>query len=86
MMISSPTRVAMQSQLSLRGFRLAELVIPSLPPNSNAFIDAPGEDALMKCVFNAWPSSADEQSLSMVLLPSKLISLCVSPAGGLTER
>lgn len=76
----------MQSHLSLRGFSLAELVIPSLPPNSNEFIDAPGEDALMKCVFNAWPSSADEQSLLLVLLPSTLISLGVLLAGGLTER
>ena len=76
----------MQSHLSLRGFSLAELVAPSLPPKSNDFIDAPGEDDLMKCVLNAWPSSADEQSLSMVLLPSILISLGVLPAGGLVER
>lgn len=60
--------------------------MPSLPPNNNDFIGVPGEDAPMKCLFNAWPSSADEQSLSMVLLPSTLISLGVFPAGGLTER
>ena len=76
----------MQSHLSLRGFSLAELLIPWPPPNSNEFIDAPGEDAPVKCVFNACPSSTDEQSLSMVLLPLILISLGVFPAGGLVER